>query len=57
MKIHDLVPRSNQTIEYSYKCSDKKMEWGPIYTIMTYQGYDINGYKFYMVAQDEKSIY
>ena len=33
------------------------MASGPIYTIMTYQMYDINGYTFYTVVQDEKSIY
>jgi Domain of unknown function (DUF4218)/Domain of unknown function (DUF4216) len=28
---------------------------GPSYTIMTFQGYDINGYTFYTRAQDNKS--
>jgi hypothetical protein len=30
---------------------------GPLYTVTTYQGYDINGYTFYTNAQDKKSTY
>ena len=29
----------------------------PLFTIITYQAYDINGYTFYTIAQDGKSIY
>ena len=29
----------------------------PIFTVTTYQAYDINGYTFYTVKQDLKSIY
>jgi len=35
----------------------KKLAAGPIFTVMTYQAYDINGYTFYTVQQDKKSIY
>ena len=35
----------------------KKLAAGPIFTVMTYQDYDINGYTFYTVQQDKKSIY
>ena len=35
----------------------KKLAAGPIFTVMTYQTYDINGYTFYTVQQDKKSIY
>ena len=35
----------------------KKPAAGPIFTVMTYQAYDINGYTFYTVKQDKKSIY
>jgi hypothetical protein len=35
----------------------KKFAHDPILTIMTYQGYDINGYTFYTKQQDKKSIY
>ena len=35
----------------------RKLVVGPIYTITTYQGYDINGYTFYTVAQDQKITY
>jgi hypothetical protein len=30
---------------------------GPLFTITSYQAYDINGYTFYTTAQDKKSIY
>jgi hypothetical protein len=30
---------------------------GPIFTVITYQGYDINGYMFYTEEQDKKSTY
>jgi hypothetical protein len=30
---------------------------GPIFTVVTYQGYDINGYTFYTEQQDKKSTY
>ena len=35
----------------------KKLPAGLIFTVMTYQAYDINGYTFYTVQQDKKSIY
>jgi hypothetical protein len=41
-----------QTSEYL-----KKLARGPIFTIVTYQGYDINGYTFYTEQQDKKSTY
>jgi hypothetical protein len=41
-----------QTSEYL-----KKLARGPIFTIMTYQGYDINGYTFYTEQQDKKITY
>jgi hypothetical protein len=41
-----------QTSEYL-----KKLARGPIFTVMTYQGYDINGYTFYTKQQDKKSTY
>ena len=37
---------------------DEQLQWlarGPSITIMQYQGYEINGYTFYTIAQDEKS--
>jgi hypothetical protein len=30
---------------------------GPIFTIVTYKGYDINGYTFHTKQQDKKSTY
>jgi hypothetical protein len=33
------------------------MARGLIFTIVTYQGYDINGYTFYIKQQDKKSTY
>jgi hypothetical protein len=41
-----------QTSEYL-----KKLAYGPIFTIVTYQGYNINGYTFYTEQQDKKSMY
>jgi hypothetical protein len=34
-----------------------KLAHGPIFTVVTYQGYDINGYTFYTKRQDKKSTY
>jgi hypothetical protein len=39
-----------QTSEYL-----KKLARGPIFIVITYQGYDINGYAFYTKKQDKKS--
>jgi hypothetical protein len=41
-----------QTSEYP-----KKLARDPIFTVVTYQGYDINGYTFYTKQQDKKSTY
>jgi hypothetical protein len=41
-----------QTSEYI-----KKLARGPIFTVMTYQGYDINGYTFYTEQQDTKNTH
>jgi hypothetical protein len=35
----------------------KKLACGPIFTIVTYQGYDVTGYTFYTEQQDKKSTY
>jgi hypothetical protein len=35
----------------------KKLAHGPIFTVVTYQGYDINGYTFYTEQQDKESMY
>jgi hypothetical protein len=35
----------------------KKLAYGPIFTIVTYQGCDINGYTFYTEQQDKKSTH
>ncbi|XP_039803782.1 uncharacterized protein LOC120667855 [Panicum virgatum] len=35
----------------------RKLAAGPLFTITTYQAYDINRYTFYTIAQDGKSIY
>jgi hypothetical protein len=35
----------------------KKLACGPIFTVVIYQGYDINGYTFYTEQQDKKSTY
>jgi hypothetical protein len=41
-------------------CTDeglRNLAEGPLFTVTSYQGYDINGYTFYTLAQDQKSIY
>jgi hypothetical protein len=41
-------------------CTDeglRNLAEGPLFTITSYQGYDINGYTFYTLAQDQKSVY
>jgi hypothetical protein len=35
----------------------QKLACGPIFTFVTYQGYDINGYMFYTERQDKKRTY
>jgi hypothetical protein len=40
------------------KTIKEQLQWlarGPSITVLTFQGYEINGYTFYMNAQDEKS--
>jgi hypothetical protein len=44
----------------SNSCPDKRLRQlakGPFFTVTTYQGYDINGYTFYTINQDKKSVY
>jgi hypothetical protein len=50
--LRDRISHSSdiQTSEYL-----KKLAYGPIFTVITYQGYDINGYTFYTEQQDKKS--
>jgi hypothetical protein len=49
--LRDQISQSDtQTSEYL-----KKLTRGPIFTIVTYQGYDINGYMFYTEQQDKKA--
>jgi hypothetical protein len=50
--LRDRISHSSdiQTSEYL-----KKLAHGPIFTVITYQGYDINGYTFYTEQQDKKS--
>jgi hypothetical protein len=50
----DWISHSSDTQTSEYL---KKLARGPIFTIMTYQGYDINGYMFYTEQQDKKSTY
>jgi hypothetical protein len=50
----DRISQSSDTQTSKYL---KKLAHGPIFTIVTYQGYDINGYTFYTKQQDKKSMY
>jgi hypothetical protein len=42
--LRDRISHSSDTRTSEYL---KKLDHGPIFTIVTYQGYDINGYTFY----------
>jgi hypothetical protein len=50
----DRISQSSDTQTSEYL---KKLARGPIFTVVTYQGYDINGYTFYTEQQDKKSTY
>jgi hypothetical protein len=52
--LRDRISHSSDTQTSEYL---KKLARGPIFTVMTYQGYDINGYTFYTEQQDKKSTY
>jgi hypothetical protein len=54
MLLFDRISQSSETQTSEYV---KKLGRGPIVTIGTYQGYDINGYMFYTEQQDEKIMY
>ena len=44
----------------STSCIDERLQKlakGPFFIVTTYQGYDINGYTFYTIDQDKKSVY
>jgi hypothetical protein len=47
--LQDQISHSSDTQISEYL---KKLAHGPIFTVMTYQGYDINGYTFYIEQQD-----
>jgi hypothetical protein len=50
----DQISQSSDTQTSEYL---KKLARGPIFTIVTCQGYDINGYTFYIEQQDRKNMY
>jgi hypothetical protein len=50
----DQISHSSDTQTSEYL---EKLACGPIFTIVIYQGYDINGYTFYIEQQDKKSTY
>jgi hypothetical protein len=43
--------------QHCYNRQSKKISSRPLFTITTYQAMDINGYMFYTMAQDAKSVY
>jgi hypothetical protein len=52
-RLQDRISQSDtHTSEYL-----KKLARGTIFTVVTYQGYDINGYMFYTEQQHKKSTY
>jgi hypothetical protein len=52
--LQDRISQSSDTQTSEYL---KKLVHDPIFTIVTYQGYNINGYTFYTEQQDKKSTY
>jgi hypothetical protein len=50
----DQISQSSDTQTSEYL---QKLARGPIFTIVTYRGYNINGYTFYTEQQDKKSMY
>jgi hypothetical protein len=52
--LRDRISQSSETQTSEYR---KKLARDPIFTIVTYQGYDINGYMLYTEQQDKKSMY
>jgi hypothetical protein len=52
--LRDQISQSSDTQISEYL---KRLACGPIFTIVTYQWYDINGYLFYTEQQDKKSTY
>jgi hypothetical protein len=52
--LQDRISHSSDTQTSEYL---KKLARGPIFSVMTYQGYDINGYTFYTEQQDKKITY
>jgi hypothetical protein len=52
--LRDQISHSSDTQTSEYL---KKLARDPIFTVMTYQGYDINEYTFYTEQQDKKSTY
>jgi hypothetical protein len=51
-QLRDQISQSSDTQTSEYL---KKLTRDPIFTVVTYQGYDINGYTFYTEQQDKKS--
>jgi hypothetical protein len=52
--LRDRISHSSDTQTSEYQ---KKLTCGAIFTVMTYQGYDINGYMFYTEQQGKKNTY
>jgi hypothetical protein len=52
--LQDQISQSSDTQTSEYL---KKLACGPIFTVVTYQGYGINRYTFYTEQQDKKSMY
>jgi hypothetical protein len=52
--LRDRISQSSDTQISEYL---KKLARGPIFTVVTYQGYDITGYMFYTEQQDKKIMY
>jgi hypothetical protein len=47
----------SQSLDTQTSECQKKLARGPIFTVVIYQGYDINGYTFYIEQHDKKSMH
>jgi hypothetical protein len=52
--LQDRISQSSDTQTSEYQ---QMLARGPIFTVVTYQGYNINGYTFYTEQQDKKRSY
>jgi hypothetical protein len=53
--LQDYVETSNNNVVIADKI--RNLAVGPLFTVTRYETMDINGYMFYTMSQDKKSVY